>query len=215
MNKSKPTYEELENRLAAAEPIVEALKHHEVDAIVGHEKIAILLVREVGEALVNSEAAFGAMFELPGIGMVQADAPAFRFTRVNQKFCEMAGYSAEELLTRTSVDLTDPRDHMRAIKAFAPVLRGKIDTWSVEKRYVRKDGIIIWVVVNGTVLRDDDGRVVRVLAMIRDVAPPNEDAKTPRDAKKELKKQARTTAVKRVRKSTGTKSADKARLKRR
>ena len=105
MSKSKPTYQELEKRLAAAESIVKALKNHEVDAVVGEEKIAFLLLREVEEALRISDAGFRAMFELSGIGMIQADTPAFRFTRVNQKFCEIAGYSAEELLTKTYIGL--------------------------------------------------------------------------------------------------------------
>ena len=50
------------------------------------------------------------MFELSGVGMIQADAPGFRFTRVNQKFCEIAGYSAEELLSKTYIGLTHPED---------------------------------------------------------------------------------------------------------
>ena len=60
-----------------------------------------------------SDAGFRAMFELSGVGMIQADAPGFRFTRVNQKFCEIAGYSAEELLTKTYIGLTHPEDRQR------------------------------------------------------------------------------------------------------
>ena len=167
MSKSKPTYQQLEKRLAEAEPIVEALKHHEVDAVVGEGKIAFLLLREVEEALLESEAGFRAMFELSGVGMVQADAPAFRFTRVNQKFCEITGYSAEELLTKTYIGLTHPEDRQRDMKGLARVLRGKTDSWSIEKRCVRKDGSVIWVGVNGAALRDEAGRAVRIMAMIR------------------------------------------------
>jgi PAS domain S-box-containing protein len=169
MNKNRPTYQQLEKRLAAAEPIVEALKNHQVDAVVGEEKIAFLLLREVREALVNSEAGFRAMFELFGIGMAQADPPAFRFTRVNQKFCEIAGYSAEELLTKTYLGLTHPQDRQRDMNGLARVLNGKTDSWSIEKNCVRKDGSAIPVRVNGAALRDATGRVVRILAMISDI----------------------------------------------
>ena len=116
MSKTKPTYQELEKRLAVAESIVKALKNHEVDAVVGEEKIAFLLLREVEEALRISDAGFRAMFELSGVGMIQADAPGFRFTRVNQKFCEIAGYSAEELLAKTYIGLTHPEDRQRDMR---------------------------------------------------------------------------------------------------
>src|SRR5947208_3529715 len=81
---------------AVAETIIEALRRHEVDAVVGKGKIAFLLLSEVENALVKSEAEFRAMFELSGIGMIRATAPALRITRVNPRFCEMTGYSAEE-----------------------------------------------------------------------------------------------------------------------
>jgi len=169
VNHSKPTYQELETRLAVAESIVEALKNHEVDAVVGEEKIAFLLLQGVEETLLNSEAGFRIMFELPGIGMVQADTPDFRFTKVNQKFCEIAGYSAEELLTKTYIGLTDPHDRQRDMNELSQVLRGEADSWSIEKRCVRKDGSVVWVGVNGAVLRDDTGRAVKILAMISDL----------------------------------------------
>ena len=75
MSKTKPIYRELEKRLAAAGAIAEALKNHEVDAVVGEEKIAVLLLREVEATLRISDAGFRAIFELPGIGMIQADTP--------------------------------------------------------------------------------------------------------------------------------------------
>ncbi|HEV8292973.1 MAG TPA: PAS domain S-box protein [Tepidisphaeraceae bacterium] len=172
MSKSRPTYQELEKRLAAAEPIVDALKHHEVDAVVGAEKIAFLLLREVREALVNSEAGFRAIFELSGVGMLQADSPAFRFTRVNQKFCDIAGYPAEELLTKTYIGLTHPQDRQRDMDALARVLHARANSWSIDKRCVRKNGSVISVRVNGAALRDVAGRVVRILAMISDITTP-------------------------------------------
>lgn len=169
MRKTKPTYQQLEKRLAAAEPIIEALKRQEVDAVVGEEKIAFLLLRKVEEAWVESNGEFSAMFDLDGIGMIQADTPDFRFTRVNPKFCEIAGYSAEELLTKTYIGLTHPQDRKRDLKDLARVIRGKTDSWSIEKRCVRKDGGVISVCIHGAALRDHVGRVVRIMAMIEDI----------------------------------------------
>ena len=217
MNKSKPTYQELEKRLAAAESIAEALKNHEVDAVVGEEKIAFLLLQGVEEALLISDAGFRAMFELFGIGMVQADTPDFRFTRVNQKFCEIAGYSAEELLTKTYIGLTHPLDRRRDMSELTRVLRGKADLWSIEKRCVRKDGSIIWVGVNGAVLRDDTGRAVRILAMISDLTTSKQAEQELHDAESSAKKgkpmRLKKAAVKKAQDSARTKSSDKPRLK--
>ena len=219
MSKTKPTYQELEKRLAAAEPIVEALKRHEVDAVVGEEKITFLLLREVGEALLNSEAGFRAMFELPGIGMVQADTPDFRFTRINQKFCEIAGYCAEELLTKTYIDLTHPQDRRRDMKGLAQVLRGKNDSWSIEKRCICKDGSVIWVGVHGAVLRNDTGQAVRIMAMFSDITARKQAEQELRDAESSAKKgkpmRRKKVAVKKARESASTKSSDKPRLKKR
>jgi len=169
MSKSTPTYQQLEARLAVAEPIVEALKHHQVDAVVGAGKITLLLLQQVEQSLLDSEAAFRAMFALPGVGMAQADTPALRFTKVNHKFCEITGYSGEELLTKTYLGLTHPGDRHRDMKTLAQVLRAKAESWSIEKRCLRKDGSIVCVAVNGAVVRDATGRAVRVVAMITEV----------------------------------------------
>ena len=170
MSERKPTYPQLEKRLAEAEAVIEVLRRQEVDAVVGKGKVAFLLVRDVAEALRTSEEAFNAMFELPGIGMAQADSPGFRFTRVNRMLCEITGYSAEDLLTRTDIDLTHPADRQRTMAELGRVLRGEADRWSIEKRYVRKDGRVIRVRVNGASLRDEVGRAVRTVAMIEDIS---------------------------------------------
>jgi PAS domain S-box-containing protein len=189
MRKTRPTYQQLEKRLAAAEPIIEALKRQEVDAVVGEEKIAFLLLRKVEEAWLESNEEFSAMFDLDGIGMIQANTPAFRFTRVNPKFCEIAGYSAEELLTKTYIGLTHPQDRKRDLKEVARVIRGKTDSWSIEKRCVRKDGCVIWVGIHGFALRDHAGRAVRLMAMIEDVTARKQAEQQQRDAQEQLKKQ--------------------------
>jgi PAS domain S-box-containing protein len=219
MSKPKPTYQELAKRLAEAESVVKVLKNHEVDAIVGEEKIAVLLLSEVEKALRIGDAGFRAMFELSGVGMVQADTPGFRFTRVNQKFCEIVGYSAEELLAETYLGLTHPQDRQRDMGELARVLRGEADTWSIEKHCIRKDGRVIWVGVHGAVLRDDAGRAVRIMAMISDLTASKQAEQELRDAESPAAEgkpmRFKKVVVTKARESARTKSSDKPGLKRR
>jgi PAS domain S-box-containing protein len=208
MSEAKPTYQQLEQRLAEAEPIVEALKHHEVDAVVGQDKIAFLLLREVTDALLASEAGFRAMFELSGVGMFQADSPAFRFTRVNQRFCDKTGYTAEELMTKTYLGLTHPQDRRRDINELSPVLRAKSNSWSIEKRCIRKDGSVFWVAVHGAAVRDDKGGVVKIMAMVRDITIRKQAEKQHRDQAAVIRKM--TAELSRLKKSPIRKSRDSA-----
>jgi PAS domain S-box-containing protein len=219
VSKTKPTYQELESRLAVAEPIVKALKNHEVDAVVGEQTIAFLLLREVEEALRISDAGFRAMFDLSGIGMIQADAPGFRFTRVNQRFCEIVGYSADELLSKTYIGLTHPEDRQRDMTELARILRGKADSWCIEKHCARKDGSLILVGVHGAVLRDDTGRAVKIIAMISDLTASKQSEQELCDAESSVRKgkpmRRNKVAAKKARESASRKSSDKPRLKRR
>lgn len=104
------------------------------------------------EALKDREEEFRSMFELAAVGNAQADSTTGRFLRVNRQLCEMTGYSEAELLAMTYFDLTHPEDRARNAAAIEKVLNGEREMWSLEKRYLRKDGKIIWVAVNGTIL---------------------------------------------------------------
>jgi PAS domain-containing protein len=74
------------------------------------------------------------------------------------------------------------------LKELARVLRAKSDSWSIEKRCVRKDGSIIWVSVNGAVLRDDNGRAVRIVAMVSDIMARKQAEQVLRERSAELRK---------------------------
>ena len=139
-------------------------------------------------------------------------------------FCEIAGYCAEELLTKTYIDLTHPQDRRRDMKGLARVLRGKNDSWSIEKRCICKDGSVIWVGVHGAVLRDDAGRATRIVAMICDLTASKQAEPELRDAKSSAKKgkpmrlkkvAVKKVVVKKARESASTKLSDKPRLKKR
>lgn len=213
MSNTKPTYEQLEERLATAEAIVEALKHHEVDAILGEGKITFLLLKKVEEALINSEAAFDALFDLCGIGVIQADTPSLRFTRVNRKFCALTGYSEEELHAKVYLELTHLPDRHHDMKALSRVLRGKTDSWSIEKHCVRKDGSIIRVGVYGVVLRDVAGHVIRILAMVAKLPTSQQTEQEHDDAEEEPNKRDQKLTAELAQKKDARRRRSKATVK--
>lgn len=121
------------------------------------------------EALQESERQFRAMFDLASTGKTLLDARTGRFIRVNDRFCAITGYSREELMRMTPIDLTHPDDRERDMEGFGKLLHGEIDEYHVEKRYVRRDGAVRWVIVSVRLLRDGEGHPLRTTAVIQDV----------------------------------------------
>ena len=127
------------------------------------------------EALCESEAHFRAMFEVAPIGMGQTETRTGRFVRVNSRLCQITGYTADELLAVRPADITHPDDRDRDTALLRAVVRGEAPEYRNEKRYVRKDGSLVWVRVNVTVLRDASGAPVRTMATIEDITERKQD----------------------------------------
>ncbi|MBL9138138.1 MAG: PAS domain S-box protein [Verrucomicrobiales bacterium] len=125
--------------------------------------------RRAEVALRQSEATFRAMFEVASIGMAQTDPQTGRLVRVNRKYCEITGYSEEELLQKRASEIIHPEDRRMDWDLFQRVVRGELKDYHIEKRYLRKDGSLAWVNVNLTVIRDDSGHPASTLATIEDI----------------------------------------------
>ena len=118
--------------------------------------------------LKESEARFRRTFELAGSGMAHIDMDR-RFIRVNRRLCEILGYPEEELLKLTGRQISHP-DDLDIINEQRPGLyAGEIDRVQLEKRYVRKDGSIVWVHFSMTVERDAAGRPLYEIAVYEDI----------------------------------------------
>ena len=83
--------------------------------------------------------------------------------------CEITGYSYAELLAMRVPEITHPEDRGRDWEAFQRVVCGGAPNYRIEKRYLRKDGAVVWVNVNMTVIRDAAGLPVRTIATIEDI----------------------------------------------
>jgi diguanylate cyclase (GGDEF)-like protein/PAS domain S-box-containing protein len=132
----------------------------------------ISAVKQAETALKESEERFRAAFEQAGVGMAlrTLDARSPWWVRVNQKLCDMLGYTREELLKVSAFDLTPPEDIAVARDYHDRLLRGEITSYVREKRYVRKDGRIIWVSLALSLVRGVDGRPLNVISVIEDIS---------------------------------------------
>src|SRR5688572_7314736 len=118
--------------------------------------------------LKESEARFRRTFELAGSGMAHIGMDR-RFIRVNQRLCEILGYPEEELLQLTGRQISHP-DDLDIINEQRPRLyAGEVDRVRLEKRYVRKDGSIVWVQFTMTVERDANGTPLYEIGVYDDI----------------------------------------------
>lgn len=112
--------------------------------------------KQIGAALRESEERFRATFEQAAVGITHAELDG-SFVRVNQKFCDIVGYSREEILERTLQDITHPDDRVVDRKYLRSLLMGEIETYSLEKRYLRQDGESIWVEITASLVHTPQG----------------------------------------------------------
>ena len=129
----------------------------------------ITAIREAEQALKQSETLFRSLFEQARVGIVFCDEET-RILRVNQRYCDIVGYTAEELQGKPFLDLTDPQVKEQNLRVFQEMIAGKIDTFVLEKRYRRKDGAWVWVEVTGSVIRDDTGHPQLMAGIVDDIS---------------------------------------------
>ncbi|HYA41450.1 MAG TPA: PAS domain S-box protein, partial [Syntrophobacteraceae bacterium] len=114
-----------------------------------------------------------------------------RMLRVNKAFADMLGYSIDELCGMTFVEITHPEDRERDLAGYDFVRDGSTDKWQIEKRYVRKDGSIMWADVSGSIIRYEDGRPNRTIAVIQDITERKRAEDELRKSRDELESRVR------------------------
>ena len=139
--------------------------------IAGFAVLLMVMLRRqkrASEALANSEARFRGAFEQAAIGMAHTSMDR-RFLQVNQRFCDMLGYERGELMGKAATDFTHPEDRGSATRDRQRLLAGEADSLSAEKRYVRKDGSLLWVNRTVSLVRDADGQPLYFLRIVEDI----------------------------------------------
>ncbi|MEQ9552425.1 MAG: diguanylate cyclase [Coleofasciculus sp. G3-WIS-01] len=125
--------------------------------------------KQAEEGLRESEKRFRSMFDQVAVGIVQATLSG-EFLWVNQKFINLVQYSAEELQNKTCKDITHADDVDQELSCLDQLLAGEIDTFSREKRYMRKDGSEVWVNLSGSLIRDSKGEPKSYIGVVQDIS---------------------------------------------
>lgn len=120
------------------------------------------------EELRRSEELFRVAYRNAAVGMAICDLRG-RFLEINAAFCEILGYSEQELMTQDFKAVTYPDDIPDSVNRVRELVDGKVPHHLFEKRYVRKTGEIVWAHVGLSAIGDGTGAVANILAMVQDI----------------------------------------------
>jgi PAS domain S-box-containing protein len=125
--------------------------------------------KQAEAALRDSEERFRATVEQAAVGITHPDQTG-RYLRVNQKFCEIVGYTASELLSRTWMDVTYPEDIAADLAQTHRLFAGEIDSFKMEKRLVRKDGSLVWVNISASLIEEPLSGAIYSVVVTEDIS---------------------------------------------
>jgi PAS domain S-box-containing protein len=133
---------------------------------------ALLFFRVTDPLLKNSqesELLFRNTFEQAAVGIAHT-TPEGRFIRINQRFCDIVGYSRDEMLALTFQDLTHSDDLETNLECVQRALAGELQTYALEKRYIRKDGSCVWVNLTVALVREPSGEPKYSIGVVQDIS---------------------------------------------
>lgn len=119
--------------------------------------------------LEESELRFRSTFEQAAVGIAHA-SPEGSFLLINQRFCNIVGYTRAEMFGRTFQEITHPDDLNADLDYIRQLLAGKISTYSIEKRYIRKDGSDVWVGLTKSLVRGSSGEPKYMIGVVEDIS---------------------------------------------
>ncbi|WP_407898485.1 EAL domain-containing protein [Ferrigenium sp. UT5] len=124
---------------------------------------------QIKRDLAESEERYRAAFDQAAVGIARV-APDGKWLEVNQKIADIVGYSREELLQQTFQDITHPDDLDLDLAYVRQMLAGSLQNYSMEKRYLRKSGEVVWVNLTVSLVRDSDGTPKYFVSVVEDIS---------------------------------------------
>jgi PAS domain S-box-containing protein len=164
------------------EPVVVAVVHD------------ITARRQALEALRLSEERFRSTFEQSPIGVTLVDSDR-RMIAANPALCRMLGYAPEELARMTPLEITYPDDRVPTTKLIEQLFTGEVPVYKLEKRYVKKNGEMIWGSLSAALIRDGNGRPHYAVGMVEDITQRKHAEEELRSLSKRLSLATRTASI--------------------
>jgi PAS domain S-box-containing protein len=161
----------------------------------GRTKAMVSILRDITErrrreqAVLEGEARFRAIFEKAAIGMVLLD-PNRRITECNTAMCDMLGSTREELVMRTLDSITHEEDRNGDLSFYEQILKGQLDNYHLEKRFLRKDGGVAWCRLTVSAVRGSREELLFLAGMIEDITKQREAEQASRQAGETLRRYA-------------------------
>jgi len=124
--------------------------------------------KKAEEVLRQSEERFRRLFEQGPVGVAMMGNDA-HMLKVNSVFCQMLGYSEEELTGMTPFDITHPEDREVSKNLMKLLFEGGAPAGRIEKRYIKKNGEIVWASLRASVIRDQEGKTLYTVGLIADI----------------------------------------------
>ncbi|MBF0093189.1 MAG: PAS domain S-box protein [Alphaproteobacteria bacterium] len=121
------------------------------------------------QRLAESEARFRTYFEMGMVGFAETSIEK-GWVRVNDELCRMLGYDHGEIVTLTWAELTHPEDLAPDVAQFERLLAGEVDGYSMEKRFLRKDGEVVHTIMSARLRRKPDGSPDYLFAVLQDIS---------------------------------------------
>ncbi|HUR22969.1 MAG TPA: PAS domain S-box protein [Acidimicrobiales bacterium] len=157
----------LHARRASGVPLTLALSARRLPD--GQGAVCVVVEPDRERVAYEAQRHFDIAFDAAPIGMALFNTDG-EYVRVNAALCALLGRTEAELLGRRDQEFTHPDDRQSDVDAAWRILRGEIDTWQCEKRFLRPDGSVVWALANLTFLRDEDGNPISWTGQFQDVS---------------------------------------------
>jgi PAS domain S-box-containing protein len=125
--------------------------------------------RKTEEIMRQSEAKFRATFENAAVGIAHV-GPDGTWLDVNQRLCEIVGYSRDEIIAKKFQDITHPDDLDADLENVKKLLVGDADSYMMDKRYIHKGGSIVWANLTVACVRNSDGKIDYFVSVVEDIS---------------------------------------------